>query len=410
MKQIVSVIAACIFMSSCSTVGSQLSDIVFIPNGKSAKRQDADINLQIAYSDQNIGTGQVQDGKNSFDFLSGGTASILAGLVIDQIGASLTEEARRYQATYSAQASGFKYFFEDDNTGIKFAGFAFNRYIPAKTSKKDEEPRLALSVCAIALPNPDSSFIYIVPVSYSVNYTKAKLIGFDLLSPFGVDLLNPWEILSDPLSGEGFKGIPADNDLDIKVGVGFDFLHYDENGNVRTTSTEVKTFDIKNVQLGQSQLFPAFKTFIEETELKNFIEVKSESTETDNSTKFMNFLNRDFKKTESDDSDTITKNTFELNCAGDSGSENVALLRDIVYYYIHNTKYDHPSVFKLFSQSKSFPIAKRAFANRGNGNFVLKVEISEFDDYGERINEISDAFETKKDSWQENLSDLLNGN
>ena len=40
--------------------------------------------------------------------------------------------------------------------------------------------------------------------------SKVKIVAWDWLSPFGLDLLNPWSIFT-----RGPKGIPRDNDVDV---------------------------------------------------------------------------------------------------------------------------------------------------------------------------------------------------
>ena len=107
-----------------------------------------------------------------------------------------------------------------------------------------------MTICAIALPNTTDQFFQIIPISYQMTYSKAKLIGFNMLSPFGVDILNPWEIITDPLTGKGYDKIPSDTDLDLTMAVSFEYLHYTgENNELVTTAVSPNTFDVKSLKV-----------------------------------------------------------------------------------------------------------------------------------------------------------------
>ena len=373
--------------TGCSSVGNQLSDIVFMPNANSDRRDEAEISLELAFSTNAPILVDLKAMEEDFSMAdleafapaAGGALGILPGLIVSQIGASLAQEAERYTASYSAEASsdGFYHFEEPsygaveigdnyirDTSDIRFAGFRFDRLINDGTV----EGRIAMSVCAIALPGRSDDFFYLFPVSYQMRYSKAKLVAFDLLSPFGVDLLNPWEIVTQTLAGDGLDLPPMDNDVDLTLAVSFEYLSYNNDNKLTSATIGPNTFDLKRVKVTGKPVSGYFPTY------RKFLAAKGER--------------------------------FSLPCDETSDTPAIASVRDEIMK-LPLTDIDR---MRLGSAAKLFPSTPRAFGgNSGNGNFMMKVEITEFDDYGGRVREVSDAFDQNEESLTKKLTDLFDG-
>ena len=366
-------IAASTLLAACTSVSSQLTDIVFMPNSNSERQLGESVEIQLAFS-ENVPPPLSLSKSRSLglqDYTSilagpGSTGTKIADFALAQIGNALKNETSRYQATYSADAVGDNFYHEDkpsETAGeiengfrpysdIKLAGFKFDRMVQ---SRSGNETDVAMSICAIVLPGRSDGFFYVVPVSYQMQYSKAKLIGFDLMSPFGVDVLNPWEIVTNPLTGKGYSGLPADTDLDMEIAVGFRYLHYLGNGEVTSTMVGPQNFTLKNVPVTgrpSTGYFPSYQKF--------------------------------FAKKGGD---------FELTCHADQSVEAIADLRDRILA-LSLTDGDR---MQLVSGARNYASAPRANGpNSGNGNFTLKVAVTELDDYGKRVEEISSAFDQSK--------------
>jgi hypothetical protein len=369
-------------LTGCASLGNQLSDAIFIPTPGSDKREGERVTLELAYStraptDENRvrkpdTVDERYESLKSFG-LSLGPAAI-ADTVVATISQTLLEESKRYEATYSSEAVSDQFYHaakplvdhskareKETPTDIRFAGFKMTREVAVSG-----ETKAAITICGVALPGQEDAFFFLVPVSYSMNYTKAKLVGFDLTSPFGVDLLNPWEIVTDPLSGQGFNFGPKDNDVDLNLAITFEYLHFTDDS-LATTKVGPYTVTSRSVSLNPQKragYFDGYSAFL-----------KSQD------------------------------NAFQLPCNEQTTIEDIAVLRD----RIQDLKFDDAPRMQLAARAKLFPSPKRAFddGKRGNGNFTMKVQATEFDSYGNRVKEVSDAFESKKESTQQKLTNFF---
>ena len=97
--------------------------------------------------------------------------------------------------------------------------------------------------------NPDKSvkpYYRVEQTSLHLYYAKAKVIGFDMTSPFGVDLLNPWEILTKPFNG-ALKGYPMSKQIKMVVNTSVDGHWIAPNGTPTTASLGERSFVDKAV-------------------------------------------------------------------------------------------------------------------------------------------------------------------
>ncbi|MGV6801414.1 MAG: hypothetical protein ACWA5L_05775 [bacterium] len=380
--------AASLLAIACSSVGDQLSDVVFMPNANSQRTTEDMVELRLAFSTK-VPPEPVREESDTYidteSYIAGlpataaGPAGGLAAAAISQIGLALARESEKYTASYSAEAANDGFYHEDQPSGmtemnaagvkeysdIRFAGFKFIRQIPSPTGQESYE---AMAVCTMALPGRTDNIFYLIPISYQMTYSKAKLIGFDLTSPFGVDLLNPWEIITDPISGQGFNLPPSDNTVDMTMAVSFEYLSFGYDG-VQSITAGPDTFDVKGAKVTGKPVtgyFPAYKNFIREM-----------------------------------------GSAYELPCDAGTDETDIAALRD----KIMTLPMTNINRMRLSSGAKLYPVAPRAMGNgHGNGNFMIKVEMTEFDDYGDRIQEVSGAFDRSAPSLQEQLTDFFDGN
>lgn len=387
MKNRILAAAGAAALSACSSVGGQLADVVFVPNGRSAKVDAERVEVNLAFSPVSTNLVKVvEDKKNelTFEFLSGGLSGALASAVVDEVSETLAAEAERYQATYSAEAGGEHFFIAPyvakidrsakadglPRTNVRFAGFKLTRTAEARGDKK----KAAMTACFIALPGSTDAFFHLIPVSYELNYSKAKLIAFDLTSPFGVDILNPWEIVTDPLFGDGYELPPTDRDLDLRISVTLDNLSYDKDGKLAATSRAAEPIDLKGVQVspptdGKGRYFPAYEKFLAAVEGPD-------------------------------------SKAFEFSCNAEASPEKIAALRDKILDF----GADDFRVMTLMAGGRAFPSPKRALPKgESNANFLVKALVEETDNYGARVKELNAKFDKQKGGVQKSISDLIDG-
>lgn len=365
--------AAALTAGGCSSLGGQLTDVVFVPYANSAKTSDETLALDLVFDDEPTRTHE------SLGLPAAGAAAV-AGAVISQIDATLKAEAERYQASYAAESSSDQFYyvavkgkpFAGGATRVKFAGARLIRTIPGK---KGGAPELAMSACFVALPTSTDAFFHLVPVSYSLRRSKAKIVAFDLTSPFGVDILNPWEILTDPIMNGGYDLPPTDNTLDVSISARLANPHYDKEGKLGLgVSKTEEPFTLKAARVGDNSagLFAGFKT------------LQSKKPELA---------------------------SLDATCgAGEATTGQIRKLRAALM----GLKLDDIDRIAFASSGRIFPSPKRAIATEdgavGNGVFTLKIAVDEVDDYGARIKEVHGAFSKEKDGLQEQLTDFLDGN
>ena len=372
MKNIVTLLSIGM-LSGCSSLGNQVTDIVFIPNPNSDFRNAEKVHLELGFSDK-AEFNEVQIDADGDANRFGISAASIAEQAISSISSALTEEAKRYEATYSARSVTDQFYytktagqtakFLKNPTSIKLAAFKLQRTV----SQGDQH---AISVCGIVLPGQDSKFFFMVPVSYNLEKTKAKLVGFDLTSPFGVDLLNPWELLTNPLSGKPLSLGPKDDDLDLTLSVSFDYLSYTDEG-LATKTIEPKSLKYNAISLRpQDGIFESFARFAQ----PNLID------------------------------------TRPLFCSSEHAetTDNMVALRD---YILENFEPDSTAYMQLVAQSALFPSPPRAFLNEldissGNANVTMKLQVTEFDNFGKRVQEVSGAFDEEKEDLQSQLTNFL---
>ncbi|HXI87367.1 MAG TPA: hypothetical protein VNH64_07910 [Parvularculaceae bacterium] len=402
----------------CTTINDQIGDILFIPNPNSDRRTES-VDLELAYSTNPYckwprdmyapaagecefelpPRDQVKDALAAMSGVPAFDAAKIAKTILKQ---ALASEAKRYSATIAASASSgqfYHYYFPTapsaagpayrdgsmgfgayrNETDIKLAGFLLTRRLAPQGKAREVGP-IAMRICAIVLPSQTDDFVSVVPVSYAYRYSKAKLIGFNLLSPFGVDVLNPWEAVTNSFSGKGYRLPPADRDVDASMQIGFEHMFFDK-GAVKLEPTNTETYKLPKVAITGKLVTRYFP---------NYLKFKEEILENSSKTRKPAF-------------------DADLPCDDTASLEAISNLRDRI---MTNVPLDNFARMQLEASGNPFQSPRRAFNSstrwpRGNANFTLNVLVTETDDFGARIVEINKTLEAEGEKPESDLSKFL---
>jgi hypothetical protein len=229
-----------------------------------------------------------------------------------------------------------------------------------------------MTFCAAVRPTADEQFFQIIPVAYSLPYSKAKLIAFDFLSPFGIDILNPWKAVSD-----GVRSIPMDDDLDLTISATLSGLWYEDKLAKVSQLGETQTFQFRRRKVGD----PKHQHLVSDELLRELIRLDRRFVR--------EALRCDLKDTKSKPKDEMSNGPF-------GSLEN--MFRKVI----------EASKKVPFELTSLLPKVPRV-VDAGRGYFSFTVSVSEFDDYGKRIKELSAALDKRKEDWQKNLSGAFEG-
>jgi len=242
-KRIILTSIVATLLSGCASIGEQVSDIVFIPHHKSSFVKNEENSLTLIYGSKNKTEPIAQNNPQVKAALAGsltvGTiASALIGVGLDQVEKSLEAESKRYIASYS---SGDSAIIENFDTS-ELKGFIFTRMI-----KKEK----AMKFCGrFQVIDPISKIFIVKPYAIDLYKTKAKIVAFDLTSPFGIDLLNPWEVVTDWF-GDSPPRIINDNKIDLNIGISFTNFTIDKkDGSAKIVNLGSQTFPFNNLKAG----------------------------------------------------------------------------------------------------------------------------------------------------------------
>lgn len=313
--------------SGCSSVGEQVSDIVFVPHPSSAVVKNDSTSLSLIHEEP-PGTPAI----------AAPAAAALIGAGLNQIQKSLEAESKRYVATYSAGRTEIRNQFAE----YPLKGLLFERHVRVNR-EEGQDGDLAMRFCAaIEAIDKNEKFFALRPYGIDFHNSKAKVIAFDMLSPFGFDLLNPWELITDWF-GDGPK-FPADNTVDLVVKVEFQNLILDtETKQPKVIPLGVREFRFKGIEL-------------------------------------QNAANED------ESENALIKNS----CDGYDGTPPTGNLE----------KLDLKTVM-------AFP----APTETGSPDTIynVSVTVTEVDEFGERVKDLSDTFKENRPAVQNQLNDLFSG-
>jgi len=336
-----------VFSSGCTGISNQISDIVFIPHPGSDRRVDENVELELFFDTCE------EDGSRALPLAAAGAPAIAEALV-NTVGKILAEEAKRYEATYSANVTREGFYCPDKSMAL--SGFRLTRSLGKAKPDSGTSAKKAMTFCAATIPARDPSFFQIVPLQYELQNSKAKVVAFDLTSPFGIDIFNPWEVITDTVTGQ-LKGIPADNAIDMNISITLTSHFISSNSLKEAKHTHAwKDSGVKIGSTWRNKDIP------------------------------QDMLTRAAYGTEADaDDEFYCKVLSDLNAPQISQAITGALG--------YNTGIFFPKVVTSNDES--------------TGVFNLEVAITEFDAYGERINELSTSFTKNKEDITKQITETL---
>ncbi len=237
--------------SACSSLGEQASDIIFIPHRNSAKIDDAaTLALFFEYKEKEKEDELAAESmRAAFPGAVAVLGPALIGLALDGIEQGLADESGRYVASYSAGRTVRTT--KEAARAKPLAGFLFERRVEGGEDKDGGKNYIeGMRFCAAIDMIDEANGLFVIrPYAIEMFRSKAKVVAFDMTSPFGFDLLNPWEVVTDWIDHP--PRFPADDAIDVAVEVELTSLAYDKAGNVaKTVSHGKRAFAFKDVPLG----------------------------------------------------------------------------------------------------------------------------------------------------------------
>lgn len=330
-------------LNGCSEIGEQLSDIMFVPHHRSAEVQGEQTKLTLLVSDIPTPRG------------AAAIAPLIVGAALDQVGKAIDAESQRYIATYSAGKSANVF----NNGGKKLVGIGFERRVHTAPDKNDLGV-VAMRFCALIVKGDDQGkFFSLVPYAIDFHFSKAKVVAFDGLSPFGFDLLNPWEFVTDWFS-EGPK-LFNDENVDMTIEISISNLIYDE-----------KTKKPKTIDLGKREL--------------NFKKLKMQSPDE-----------------EKQNSNPIIKATCG-KFMNDKDEQNVTDINKQVNEKESSIQQGKNLDFRTFFATPA-PSSK----NSNMTFYTVNVKVTEVDDFGARVKELGKTFSSEKQGIQDKFTNMFTG-
>lgn len=338
-------------LAGCSSLRRNLSNFFFPPNPWSDRRDGEQVNVELKYKMsskevEELSSNPYKSGKEGRMF-EPFSMSVIAGIAVSAIGQFLKEEGERYSATYSSAAFGDVFYDNWDKT----AALNLQAITVTRTVKGDP----ALDFCALVMPTIDRTGFQLVPVYLSMQRSKAKLIGFDWLSPLNFDLLAPWTIFKNEWSG-------YDNDVDVKIRMEFYAMWRDKEGKGHNELIAQQEFSYPNVPLSNTG--------------RNFLSLKKDDGST------------------SKTCPSLLSLLFEANNDGKKQIDDPLVQEELV---------------RARNAAPLFPAIPRSYFEgeiAGTGNFVVKVLVTEYDKYGERVKEVGTKVESSKEGIVKELSHI----
>lgn len=217
--------------------------------------------------------------------------------------------------------------------------------LKAISVRREVDNDKAMEFCALVVPTLDKTAFRIFPAYLQVHRAKAKLIGFDWLAPFGFDLLAPWTIFQNKLR-------LTDNDVDVTIDLDIHGVWVDKEQKAHNESLAKQQLKFTGVVLNQND---GGGTLLLKTKKG------APKLTCDNISDYMV-------------SDVILTDT-ESNA--------------VLYQAVPRSQYPGGSTLV------------------GTGNFILKVLVTEYDDYGNRIKDLGNKLEDNKDSITKALTGFL---
>lgn len=226
MKKLSVLLCLSLFLTGCSSLNRNVSNLVFPPYSNSDQREGERVHLTFDYkeglSKEDIrrtcnpdsgDDGQPIVAESLVGAMSGVTATSALEFVTDQVQQFLKKEAELYTGSYSAVAAGDHFYTSCNasNNNIHLEGVTLTRSI--RNAGKVMELSFDIEQTV------DGTAFQIKPRNITLTQSKAKITAFDITRPFGFDLLAPWTIFKINSLDELSPARPNEVDVTAEISV-----------------------------------------------------------------------------------------------------------------------------------------------------------------------------------------------
>jgi len=365
-------------LPGCANFGDQASNILFPKTDNSFERKGEIVILDLEYKNQGnalekpaLIPGTATTGIRQ---QAVGTTEIAAaaGFIVEQISEYLKKESERYTATYSAVAVGDRFYSDwTPDASVNLQRITLSRKV---------ESGHAIKISFDVLPTKDDTAFRLKPSYLHLERAKAKLASFALLDPFS------W-----------FSS--ADKDLDLTVNLKMHAVWRDEKLNVHVQDLAEGEFTIRNAKLGEQydetgtqrvpggnfngKLFPMpARSFLGEAIVKQDMLLNQQGL---NEQVLSMIPKRGIAL-----QDWQRKSSAEkLEAFGYTGTDAVP------------NKGNAPAGTQWYPE---LPVRSPVL---GLGNFVVTILVTEYDDYGKKVKEISEQVGKQKEDVVKAVKEAL---
>lgn len=225
------------FSAGCANFGDTVSAILFPKTKNTFERKGEVVEIEFVYTNGGNAPpqppGQIVvggEGLQAQAALGAGEIAAVAGFLVEQAAEYLKKEAERYSATYSGVAVGDQFYGEWTERDA-------NNAVPVNLEriviKRKVEAGDGITVELAVDETVDGTAFQLRPTKVHLDRAKAKLAAFALLDP------TSW-----------FSG--KDKDLDLTVALGMQSVWVDAKGDLHVKELADGEFKIRKLELGKS--------------------------------------------------------------------------------------------------------------------------------------------------------------
>jgi hypothetical protein len=218
-------------LAGCTSFGDQIGDAVFVKHPNSAQVKGERLTLNI-----------LSASPPSTQSTASAASAAFSQFALSQIEATLKAEAKRYRAGYSAETTKIL------DASHVLTGLHFKREINTH-SNGGGSTAMEFCVDIFRISGTSNELMTFGAGAISLSNSKAKVVAFDLTSPFGFDVLNPWELVTDWFGNDKPRLI-NDNQVDLLVQVDLASLQKNKAGALVQVPMGSKVFSYQDETLG----------------------------------------------------------------------------------------------------------------------------------------------------------------
>lgn len=235
MKKLSVVLLLCLslFLSGCSSLNRNVSNLVFPPYSNSDQREGERVHLTFDYKEEvsikdirrTCEPQPVARMNESVAALAAIPSSFSAASALqfatDQVQQFLKKEAELYTGSYSAVAAGDHFYTSCNasNNDIHLKGVTLTRSIKNAGKGTIKNAGKVMELSFDIEQTVDGTAFQIKPREITIAQSKAKVTAFDITRPFGFDLLAPWTIFKINSVDELSPARPNEVDVTAEISV-----------------------------------------------------------------------------------------------------------------------------------------------------------------------------------------------